>query len=63
MPFAFIFPNKIHLAVGHRRVENILKCFWSFGNLSGDFKADIDEAVRAVIDEIFQFLRESHLMQ
>ena len=57
MPFAFIFPDKIHVGVGHCCVEDILKIFGSFGNFSFASKTDIDEAIWATVDERFQLLQ------
>ena len=59
MSFTFIFPDEIHFAVGHCREENVLEVLWSLGNPGGAAETDIDEAIRAAIDEFFHFLEQS----
>ena len=60
MPLVFIFSDKVHSAITHGGVENILEGFRSFGNLGDTSKADVCEAIRTTIDECLQFLRKGY---
>ena len=51
MSSTFVFPDKVHPAFGHRRIENILGVLGSFGNCGSTTEIDMHETIRTAIDE------------